>query len=819
MVDHDGNPVEARRPASEARERTVGERRAPAKRGSQPSKRPFRRLRWQAIARLGLALGLVGFAVVVWQRVQERTDPVHAPVIDRLDSDAVIESTGIKLVRTAGGDENFALTAPRQGTYEDGSTLFSGGVSLTVTEQTDRQSFIVNGAEARLDDTETNVTISGDVQLTVSDGLMVRTGRLVYAQGSSLVTMADRTAGVTTISRPGLEAAGRNPVFDRDRDVLDLPEAATVRLTGDDDRAAVTIESARATLAHADHYMNFEGGASVVTGSMVLESEKATLHFGEEDTALERLELRGRARISQTDSTSGELYELSASDMTLQFEETTRALTRATLSGAASISSTDPAPGGLREMRAREMAVTFDETTGAVERVTLVGKSTIELVGSGGGRGARIQAATMDVIMASDHGGVMTLEAWDDVVVQLPDTTDGVQQEIRAGRLSPDGPPGAEMSAVRFEPDVEYREERVATGTVAAVSRVVRADQLEAGVEEGLSALVEARFRGDVSFTDDMRSLDAEEVVYDVAAGLVTLRSVADAGLTPSLTDATSRIEANTITLAVDGSMLEASGGGTSVLTPGGARRDDTADSSSRKIPALLEEDEQVLVSFDTLAYDGETGRTTYSGQAHLWQADTSFEADTLAIDDETGDLTATGNVRTRLPLMRLNETTRRTEVSPTSVEAAMFVYHNAARHAVYTTTVVLRSEHGNMKSDTLEIFLESDDRTLDRLEATGTVTLGLANRWVTGGEHLVYYEADGRYEVEGAPVVMVEEVEPEETATAVPPRPGATPPAPSCSNTTGRRMTFFRSTDTMVVDGEVLRGQMSSGRCTPPTF
>ena len=779
MVDQDGKGFAARRCTSEAPERAAGGRPSSAKREpAPPPTRPFWQPRWQKVARLGLALGLVGFAAVVFLGVQERVDPVAARVIDRLYPDAVIESTGVELVQTAGAEENFALTATRQLTYEDGSTRFFEGVRLKVTEQTDRESFIVTGAEARVDDTQTNVTISGDVQLTVSDGLAVRTGTLVYARGQSLVTMEDGT-GLTTISRSGLEASGRDPVYDRDRAIVNLGEAATVRLIGDDDRAAVTIESARATLAHADRYMHFDGGTEVLTGSMVLESESATARFGEEDTALERLELRGRARIH----------------------------------------STEPTAGGLREMRAAGMTLEFDASSRVLERARLAGEATVELVGSDGSRGALISAATMDVTLAPDGDGVTALDAWDGVRLELPDTPDGVQQDIRAGRLTPNGPPGAQMTAVRFEQDVEYRERRAATGTAAAVSRVIRADWLEAGVAEGLSAMVETRFHGHVSFEDDTRAAVADEVVYDVTGGLVTLSSVPDAGLAPSVTDATSRIEARTITLAVDGSTLEASGGVTSVLTPGGPGGDDTADAPSRKMPALLEADQQVLVSADALRYDDEAGQTTYSGQAHLWQGETSFEGDILAIDHQTGDLTASGDVRTRIQLVRLNETTQRNEVSLTRAEAGTFVYDDAARHAVYDTAALLRSEHGDLRADTIEVFLETDGRTLDRLEATGNVTLGLDGRWATGA-HLVYYEAEGRYEMEGAPVVIVEEEEPVETATPAPPRPGAAPIGPSCSSTTGRVLTFYRSSDTVAVDGrEVLRTQTRSGECTPPTF
>ena len=111
MVDQDGNQFEARRPAIEAQERTVGGRRAPASREpAPPSTRPFWRPRWQGVTRLGLALGLVGFAAVVFQAVQERVDPVAPPVIDRLDPDAVIESTRVELLQDLPAESEIQLS-------------------------------------------------------------------------------------------------------------------------------------------------------------------------------------------------------------------------------------------------------------------------------------------------------------------------------------------------------------------------------------------------------------------------------------------------------------------------------------------------------------------------------------------------------------------------------------------------------------------------------------------------------------------------------------------------------------------------------------
>ena len=715
-----------------------------------------------------MAVGLIGFGTVVFLGVRERVEPVAARVIDRADPEAVIESTGAALVQTAGGQQNFAVEATRQLTYSDGSVRFVDGVTLRVSGQVDRDSFVMTGTDASVNDAETDVTVSGDVRLAVSDGLGVQTEAAAYTTDRGVITMP----GPTTLTRVGLEASGRSAVYDRNRAVVDLRDAAQVLLTGEGARAAVHIRSARATLAHADGYMHFDGETEVWTGPLTLESEETTAHFGDGETSLERLELRGNARIR----------------------------------------STEPAAGGLREMRAGEMTLEFEETERVLERAMLTGASAIELVGSDGGRGALISGATMDVTMAA-AGDVTAFVARDGVRLDLPATSEGARQEIRAVTLTGSGAPDTGLTTVRFDRDVEYREGR---GGAAGAWRVIRAERLEASVGQGLGALVEARFLGDVRFEDDTRQAAAGEAVYDVTGGVVTLGSGGDAGRAPRLTNATTTIEASRIVVTLDGSAIEASDGVKSVVTPGG---DDTTGPVAETMPALLDADQQVFVSAEALHHDGGAGQATYTGQARLWQGAISFQGNTLTVDDQTGSLTATGNVRTTIPLVRLNQMTQRSAVSLTRAEADTFVYDDTTHTAVYGTEALLRSEYGDLKADTITVFLETDGRTLDRLEATGSVKLRLADRWATG-ERLVYYEAEGRYEMEGAPVEIVEEVEQEATATTSLPRPTTAPQPPSCRSTKGRALTFYRSTQAVAVDGrQELRTQTNSGACTPLVF
>jgi hypothetical protein len=72
--------------------------------------------------------------------------------------------------------------------------------------------------------------------------------------------------------------------------------------------------------------------------------------------------------------------------------------------------------------------------------------------------------------------------------------------------------------------------------------------------------------------------------------------------------------------------------------------------------------------------------------------------------------------------------------------------------------------------------------------------------RWITG-ESMTYYDADGRYEMGGEPVRIIEEME------------------DGCRETTGRRVTFFLTEDAVSVDGESeVRTETSSGECPEAT-
>ncbi|MDA1092699.1 MAG: hypothetical protein O3A25_05450 [Acidobacteria bacterium] len=761
-------------------------RRVPAWR-KPPVRRHRRRrhVRWQGLARVGLVLGLIGFGTIVFRAVGERVEPGATTAVDRDDPKALAEIRGAVITQAAGDLRDYSIRAGLQQPYEDGSVRFSDSFRLEVPEQSTRDGFLVTGGEARLNGGQDQFIItravsrgadaSGDstepVRLTVSDGLGAETDSAIYSRQDGIVDMSD----ATTLVRTGMTAFGHDVSVETSRSLVTLGTQAHVVLSGEEGRATVDIKAGRAVLAHDDGYMSFDGGTQIVTGSQRLEADTTTAHFGADETALQRLELRGSARIRNP----------------------------------------TPEPGALQEMSAPEMTLSFEETARVLEQVTLSGGTVVDLAGVAGKTGARVRAATMEVAMSSDGRDVESLQARGGVTLALPNTAAGGRQQIRGEALTSHGTPETGLNAVEFTGDVEYSDARAATATDAPVSRSIQADRLDARVEPGLSGLLTATFAGNVSFEDTGRTATADEIVYDVVEGLVTLNSVGETGPGPVITAAGSRIEATTVTLSLEESVIEATGNVTSELTP---VAEDAAGADDSTLPALLDPAKKTFATAGALRYDPDAGQAVYTGGARLWQGETSFAGETMSLDDQTGALSADGKVTTTIQLLRLDGTTGESSISLTRVAADTFTYDDALGQATYEGKAVLLSDAGNMKADRLTVFLQPDGQTLDRLEATGAVKLLLDGRWATG-DLLVYEEAAGRYDIEGGPVQIVEEVEPEAPPAGAPPPPrGTPPPAPSCNTIEGRKLTFYRSHDTITVDGQqVLRTASKNGAC--PTF
>jgi lipopolysaccharide export system protein LptA len=208
-------------------------------------------------------------------------------------------------------------------------------------------------------------------------------------------------------------------------------------------------------------------------------------------------------------------------------------------------------------------------------------------------------------------------------------------------------------------------------------------------------------------------------------------------------------------------------------------------------------------VNADALDYQGAAGQAIYTGNATMWQGETAVRADTVAIDQSKGDFSGSGNARSTIVL----------DTGVSIAHASEIKYDDAAHTIKYssmpnpagvvTAPAQLSGAQGDLRADRIEVILAGAGGHISRLEAYTNVSLKLDTRTAVG-ERLTYFADEERYLMSGAGTKSVKVVE-------------------SCQETTGRTLTFFKSTDRIIVDGnEEIRTQTKNGvspacTATPP--
>jgi len=422
--------------------------------------------------------------------------------------------------------------------------------------------------------------------------------------------------------------------------------------------------------------------------------------------------------------------------------------------------------------------------------------AAVDLPGSAGSAGRRIVGRNIDMAMGPDGSTLTSLNATDNVQLDLPGQGETPAKRIRAATLRASGPPDAGLQSATFEGEVEYRETRAARGKLPALDRTARSRRLVIATKAGLGDLEQADFRGQFTFTDGTKvTAEAPRALYHVNRDLIELSPHGqEPGPTPFVNDGQVLVEALTIELSPSSQRLTASTDVRSTMQP--KRRDGSGGRSGRsnggaeqaRLPVMLEQDRPVYVAANRLSYDG-LAEATYSGNARLWQdqSQSKIDAGTIVLNDRTGNLTARTNVRTSMLMEDVDPTTKKKTLTPTVATADELVYDDAKRLAVYTGTATRQAHmtgvHGDVVADRIDVYIQESGNQLERAEARGHVTVKEGARIATGDE-LVYTAADDTYVMRGNPVEAIERA-----------APG------SCKKILGTTLTFLRSVGSISAD------------------
>ena len=417
------------------------------------------------------------------------------------------------------------------------------------------------------------------------------------------------------------------------------------------------------------------------------------------------------------------------------------------------------------------------------------------------------------------------------------------------GAVPADGGPAAGGRAAVFDGGVELLESDVSAAPDAD-DRLMRADRMEAMLAAGLGRLTGLRLLGNVTLEAGSLRAEADAATYAPDETLFTLLATpatpaagprpadrpasgragpapraAAAGRTPRLDDQRGFLQAGTIAVGLDGPNVEALQEVKGVLDAA-----ETEGASAAVRPGLFAAGPPIHVVAGRFAYDAATSLATYSDGARLWQGTTEFRGRSIAIDETTGDVTAQGGVRTRTTLLQNDGESEDAVESITEGRAETLFFDNRLQQVAYnpppagagsttaagassptdgapglaaappaasTTPATVSSPGFSLGSESIVLFLRADARTLERIEATGDVDLELDTRRVTG-ETLSYDDGEGRYDLTGEPVTVVEELE------------------EGCRETTGRSVTFFANGESISADGRSAERTASSSATCP---
>jgi lipopolysaccharide export system protein LptA len=123
------------------------------------------------------------------------------------------------------------------------------------------------------------------------------------------------------------------------------------------------------------------------------------------------------------------------------------------------------------------------------------------------------------------------------------------------------------------------------------------------------------------------------------------------------------------------------------------------------------------------------------------------------------------------------------------------FKYDDAERRGTYTGDAHLSGPQGDMTAQKIDLFLRPSGDEIERIEAVEAITLRSENQKTTG-TRLTYFDADGRYLVNGTPVTIVDQCGRE---------------------TTGHTLTFYKATDRIIVDGNEQSRTQTKGKSNCP--
>jgi lipopolysaccharide export system protein LptA len=309
--------------------------------------------------------------------------------------------------------------------------------------------------------------------------------------------------------------------------------------------------------------------------------------------------------------------------------------------------------------------------------------------------------------------------------------------------------------------------------------RVIHAQSLD--LEMSMDVIANAVFAGNTTFEEQGLRAEAAEARYLPSKQTLRLIGTTEDGV-PRISDERLTIDAVSIDVGLTDRHIVATGRVKTTLKPDTGRTG-TGGKETNRVPGLLRGTEQVNVTAEALSYLASSGVAVYSKSARLWQADTEIRGETIELQQTRGDLIAEGDARSSIPFDSGQSEGRGGRIQYVDADRVITYLSSSKGPTSEARPARLTGPEGDVSGERIEVRLAPGENRVDRVDATGGVSATVDARTATG-DRLTYRADNETYRVTGTaktPMTLAE----------------------SCNVWTGRTLTFSRSADTMVIDGQ----------------
>ena len=178
-----------------------------------------------------------------------------------------------------------------------------------------------------------------------------------------------------------------------------------------------------------------------------------------------------------------------------------------------------PSLANLRQMSGDLINLAYYENSDLLQGAIVAGGGVIRIAGQPTEGDSVLHAQNVEIAMAPDGSTLTSLNARDNVVLDLAAPAGQPSKKVTSNTLVASGTPEKGLTTASFGERVEYQE----AGGTPPVKRTVTSRTLDAALDGGLGEIREATFTGSVRLRDDSTAANAPNMRYQMQTGQVEL--------------------------------------------------------------------------------------------------------------------------------------------------------------------------------------------------------------------------------------------------------------------------------------------------------